>query len=413
MENLQSLLGFVAFMLLAWLLGRGRRPDWRIVIGGVALQFVLGLLLLKTPGVEQAFLLLNKAVLAIEKATTAGTSFVFGYLGGGRLPFEEKWPAAGYVLAFRALPIILVMSALSALLFHLRVLPLVVRCFSFVLRRSMGIGGALGVGASVNIFVGMVEAPVFVRPYLSQMSRSEIFALMTTGMATIAGTMLVLYAGVLGPVIPNALGNILTASIISAPAALLVSRLMEPETGEATAGEMTPAQQTRGLMDAVTRGALQGVELYIPIIALLVVLVALVSLVNQGLGFVPEILGEPVTLQRLLGWVMAPVVWLMGVPWSEAEPAGMLMGVKVVLNEFIAYLNMAGLPPETLSPRSRLIMTYAMCGFANFGSLGILIGGMGAMAPNRRDEIVALGMRSIIGGVLATCMTGCVVGILL
>ncbi|MFW5772836.1 MAG: RtcB family protein, partial [Phototrophicaceae bacterium] len=262
--------------------------------------------------------------------------------------------------------------------------------------------GALGVGASVNIFVGMVEAPVFVRPYLSQMSRSELFALMTTGVATVAGTMLVLYAGILDSVIHNALGNILTASIVSAPAAILVSRLMEPETGEATAGEVTPPHKAQGLMDAVTRGALQGVELYIPIIALLVVLVALVSLVNQGLGFVPEILGEPLTLQRMLGWAMAPVVWLMGVPWEQAQPAGMLMGVKVVLNEFIAYLNMAQLPPEILDPRTRLIMTYAMCGFANFGSLGILIGGMGAMAPDRRDEIVALGLRSIIGGVLAT-----------
>lgn len=413
MQTLQSLFGFVFFLFLAWVMSEDRkRLDFRVIIGGVGLQFILGALLLKVSFVQHAFLLLNDFVLAIEKATQAGTAFVFGYLGGSALPFKESSPGAAYILAFRALPILLVMSAISAVLFHLRVLPVIVRAFSFLLRRSMGLGGALGVGAAVNIFVGMVEAPLFVRPYLKDMSRSEIFALMTTGMATVAGTMLVLYAGVLSPVIPGALGHILTASIISAPAALLISRIMLPETGKGAAGDVTPPVQTMGLMDAVTKGTLQGIELLIPIVALLVVLVALVSLVNQGLGIAPEVLGAPLTLQRILGWLMAPVVWLMGVPWQEASSAGMLMGVKVVLNEFIAYLDLAKLPADVLSPRSKLIMVYAMCGFANFGSLGILIGGMGAMAPDRRDEIVALGMRSILAGVMATCMTGCVVGIL-
>ena len=304
------------------------------------------------------------------------------------------------------------MSALSSVLFHYRILPAIVKGFSFLLRRTMGIGGALGVGAAVNIFAGMVESPVFVRPYLKDMSRSELFALMTTGMATIAGTMLVLYASILQNLVAGSLGQILTASVISAPAAILVSRIMVPESGDGTAGEMVPPQKTLGLMDAVTKGTLQGVELFIPVLAFLVVLVALVSLVNQGLGFIPDIGGEAVTLQRLLGYVMAPVCWLIGVPWEEAHCAGMLMGTKVVLNEFIAYLDMAKLPPDALSPRSDLIMTYALCGFANLGSLGILIGGLGAMVPERRDEIVALGIRSIIGGVLATCMTGAVVGVL-
>lgn len=410
---LQSLFGFVALLAIAWLASENRRKiDKRILIAGVLLQFGLGLLLLKIPMIKGAFLHLNAVVNLIETSTKAGTSFVFGYLGGGTLPFDEPYPGAGYILAFRALPIILVMSAISAVLFHWRILPLVVKGFSLLLRRAMGIGGALGVGASVNIFVGMVEAPVFVRPYLPQMTRSEIFALMTTGMATVAGTMLVLYAGIIEPVVPGALGHILVASVLSAPAAIMVSRLMVPEDGDATAGEMTPAVDTMGTMDAVVKGTVQGVELFIPILAMLLVFVALVAMINTLLGLFPEAWGAPMTLQRILGAVIAPVVWLMGVPWSEAGTAGQLMGTKIVLNEFISYLDMAALPKGALSERSALIMTYAMCGFANMGSLGILIGGLGAMVKQRRQEIVAMGMRSVFAGVLATCLTGAVVGVI-
>ena len=413
MLAVQSLLGFFVILVLAWLCSEKRRLiEWRIVISGVLLQFVLGVLLLEMPFIKQGVLALNSVVTAIQQATMAGTSFVFGYLGGGNLPFTESYPGAAYILAFRGLPILLVMSAISAVLFHLRILPCIVKFFSKLLGKVMHIGGALGVGASVNVFVGMVEAPVFIRPYLGEMTRSEIFALMVSGMATIAGTMLVLYASILGPVVPGALGHILIASVISAPAAVLVARVMVPETGNPTAGEITPPQQTLGIMDAVTKGTLQGIELLIPVVAMLVVLVALVALVNSILGFFPEFGGQALSLQRILGLIMAPVVWLMGVPWQEAHTAGMLMGTKTVLNEFIAYMDLAKLPPEALTERTRLIMTYAMCGFANFGSLGILIGGFGAMIPERRDEIVSLGMRSIVGGTLATCMTGAVVGVL-
>ncbi len=413
MLAVQSLLGFFVILVLAWLCSEKRRLiEWRIVISGVLLQFVLGVLLLKMPFIKQGVLALNSVVTAIQQATMAGTSFVFGYLGGGNLPFTESYPGAAYILAFRGLPILLVMSAISAVLFHLRILPCIVKFFSKLLGKVMHIGGALGVGASVNVFVGMVEAPVFIRPYLGEMTRSEIFALMVSGMATIAGTMLVLYASILGPVVPGALGHILIASVISAPAAVLVARVMVPETGNPTAGEITPPQQTLGIMDAVTKGTLQGIELLIPVVAMLVVLVALVALVNSILGFFPEFGGQALSLQRILGLIMAPVVWLMGIPWQEAHTAGMLMGTKTVLNEFIAYMDLAKLPPEALTERTRLIMTYAMCGFANFGSLGILIGGFGAMIPERRDEIVSLGMRSIVGGTLATCMTGAVVGVL-
>jgi CNT family concentrative nucleoside transporter len=410
---IQSVAGLLVFAALAWLMSENRKEaSLKMAVIGIVLQLLVGLVLLKLPIFRDFFLLLNRLVLSLEEAVTAGTSFVFGYLGGGDLPFKEKFPGASFILAFRGLPLVLLMSALSALLFYWKILPLVVKAFSLALQKTMGIGGAEGVGVSVNIFVGMIEAPLFIRPYLKKMTRSEIFTIMTCGMATIAGTVMVLYASILSKVIPDVMGHILTASIISVPAAVTVAKLMVPETGELTSGELTAPEKATSAMDAVTKGTLQGVELLINIIAMLVVLVALVYLINLILGLLPQVGSKPITLQRVMGYVMAPVVWLMGVPWPEATTAGALMGTKTILNELLAYLDMSRLPPGTLSPRSLLIMTYAMCGFANPGSLGIMIGGMGTMAPDRRNEIVALGLRSIIAGTLATCMTGAVVGII-
>lgn len=411
---LQSVAGLLVLTGLAWAISEDRRGvRVKTAVAGLAVQLALAVVLLKAPYVKELFFYLTRAVQALEGATTAGTSFVFGYLGGGELPFEEKTPGSSFILAFRGLPLVLVVSALSALLFHWRVLPVIVKGFAWALSRTMGIGGATGLGAAANIFVGMVEAPLFIRPYLKEVTRGELFVIMTCGMATIAGTMMVLYASILTPVLPDAMGHILVASIISAPAAITVAMIMIPEPGrERTAGQIVPPRKTSSSMDAVTKGTMDGITLLINIIAMLVVLVALVSLVNQMLGLLPRMGGEAVTLQRLLGYVMAPVTFLMGVPWSEAVTAGSLMGMKTILNEFLAYLEMAGLPEGALSPRSELIMTYAMCGFANFGSLGIMLGGLGAMAPERRDEIVALGLKSIVSGTIATCMTGAIVGIL-
>ena len=410
---LQSVAGIVMFALIALALSENRRRiGLKTASIGIGLQFVVGLLLLKLSLFRAFFLLLNRLVLSLEESTAAGTAFVFGYLGGGPLPFDEKFPGAGFILAFRALPLVLVISALSALLFYWKVLPLVVRAFSWTLRKTMGIGGAVGLGVSANVFVGMVEAPLFIRPYLNHMTRSELFSLMTCGMATIAGTVMVLYASLLSRTIPDVMGHILTASIISVPAAITVSKIMVPETGELTSGAMTAPEKASGAIDAVTRGTLQGVTLVINIVAMLVVLVALVHLLNLILGWVPHWRGQAVTLQRILGLVMAPVTWLMGIPWEETATAGALMGTKTVLNEFIAYLDLSRLPEGSLAPRSKLILTYAMCGFANPGSLGIMIGGLGTMAPERREEIVSLGLRSIVAGTLATCMTGAVVGII-
>lgn len=412
MSYIQPIVGLSLFVGFAWLVSERRsRVPWRTVFSGLALQFLLAATLLNLPFFKELFITLNEILLSLEEATQAGTSFVFGYLGGDELPFEASENGTTFVLAFQALPLILVVSALSALLFYWRILPWVVRSISRALRKVMAIGGALGLGAAANIFVGMVEAPLFVRPYVKEMSRAELFALMVCGMATIAGTMMVLYASIVGRVIPDAMGHILTASLISAPAALLVAFIMVPPEGPGVAGETLPQPQAEGSMDAITKGTLQGVELLINIVAMLIVLVALVRLANLVLGLLPETGGEPVTLQRILGLIMAPLVWLAGIPWEQAGTAGALMGTKTVLNELLAYLDLAALPPEALDERSRLIMIYALCGFANFGSLGIMIGGLGTMVPERRREIAALGMKSIVAGTLATLMTGAVVGL--
>ena len=389
-----------------------RAVPWRIVISGVILMVVMAVLFLKVPLFKQFFFSLNDALIGLEKATQTGTSFVFGYLGGGALPFAEQPQTSSFVLAFRALPLILVVSALSSLLFYWRVLPFIVRSISTVLEKTMGVGGAVGLSTAANVFVGMVEAPLVIRPYLQQMSRGELFIVMTGGMAGIAGTMMVLYASILGPVVPEAMGHILSASLITAPAAIVIAAMMVPPAGAATAGTLDVTQETKSTMDAITRGTVDGLALLLNIVAMLIVLIALVTLANLALGLLPDIGGKMVTLQRLLGLVMAPLVWLMGIPWVEAVHAGALMGSKTILNEFIAYREMAQLPPGALSERSRVIMTYALCGFANFGSLGIMIGGLATMAPSRRDEIVSLGMRSIVSGTLATMTAGAVVGIL-
>ena len=411
---MRGLLGIAVLLLLAWAISEDRfRVPWRLVAAGVALQFALALLLLKFHPAAAAFLLLNDAVEALQKATNAGTGFVFGYLGGGPPPFAETEPANSFVFAFRALPMVLVVSALATLLFYWGVLQRVVGAFAWVLRRSLGIGGPLGLGAAVHIFVGHIEAPLLIRPYLQHMARGELFALMSCGMAGIAGTVMVLYASLLGPVIPDALGNILIAAVISTPAALAVASLMVPfRPDPAGAAQLMVDDPPVSSMDAVAKGTRDGIVFLLNITASLVVVIALVALFNSLLNLLPDIGGAPITLQRLFAYCFRPVMWLIGIPGPETAAAAALMSTKTVLNEFVAYVDLSKIAPDALGDHSRLIMTYALCGFANFGSLGILIGGMGAMVPERRREIVALGPRSILSGTLATCMSGAVVGVL-
>lgn len=409
----QGALGIVVLMGLAWALSEGRgKVSWRLVVICVGLQLVLALLLLRAPPVAEALEALNIAVLALQQATLEGTAFVFGYLGGGEPPFDVAFPENSFILAFQGLPLILIVSALSALLFYWGILPFVVRGFAWALRKTLGLGGAVGVAAAANIFVGMIEAPLLIRPYLKNMSRSELYLVMTVGMATIAGNMFVLYATILSSAVPDAAGSLLTATVMSAPAAVAVAALMVPGhlTGEAAELD-NPGGDAANSAEAVVNGTLSGITLVISVAATLIVVIALVGLVNQIIGILPDVGGEALSLQRVLGWCMAPLAWLMGIPWTEALVAGELMGTKIVLNELVAYLQLAALPDADLSPQSRLIMIYGLCGFANLGSLGILLGGLCAMVPERRSEIVALGPKTLISGNLACFLTGAMAGL--
>jgi concentrative nucleoside transporter, CNT family len=405
-------LGETALLVLAWLFSEDRwRVPWRTVIAGVALQVALAVLLLDVPPAVAVVMLANRAAHALQRATEAGTSFVFGYLGGGPLPFAETTPGASFILAFEALPLVLVISALASLLFHWGVLQRVTGVFAWLLRRWMGIGGALALGAAVHIFVGMVEAPLLVRPYLARMQRGELFALMTCGMAGVAGTVMVIYAGFLAPLVPDALGHILIASVISTPAGLAVAALMVPfGPAEVSEDRLVSDDPPVSSIDALVKGTADGIPVLVGIVATLVVTIAIVSLVNTGLGLLPHWGGEALTLQRAFAWAFRPVMWLIGIPSDEVGAASVLMGTKTVLNEFVAYLNFARLPADAFTPHTRLILTYALCGFANFGSAGIMVGGIGTMIPHRRAEVAQLGMRSIISGTLATCMSGAVAG---
>ena len=414
MLNLQSALGVVAIIAFAWAVSENRRAvSPRRIVVGIAVAFVLALLFLKVPPVTRAFASLNVAIDAVANASRAGTSFVFGYIGGGALPYELKNPGKDFVLAFTALPIVLVMSVLTTLMFYWGILPPIVKGFAFALNRTMGVGGAVGLSTAANIFVGHVEAPLFIRPYLAQLSRSELFVVMTGGMAGIAGTVLVLYAQFLRNAVPEAAGHLVIASVLGAPIAVMIGQIMVPDEKDTRTNSLEIEEAVaESTMDAIAKGATMGMTLLLNMIAMLIVFVALVALVNQMLGALPLIGGDPVSLERMLGFVMAPVCWLIGIPWEQAVHAGTLMGIKTVLNELIAYLQMSRLPPDALDPRSRLIMLYALCGFANFGSVGIMIAGLTTMAPERRSDVISLGMKSIVSGTLSTLLMGAIVGVL-
>ena len=415
MQQMQSAFGMAALLTIAWIISENRRAvSLRQAVSGLAVTFATAVLFLKVPGATAVFYAINRGVAAIAEATRAGTAFVFGYIGGGPLPFELKVPGAEFSLAFQALPVVLLISVLTSLLFHWRILPPIVRALSWVLERTLGVGGAVGLSAAANIFLGMIEAPLFIRPYLVNLTRAELFIVMTAGMACIAGTVLVIYATLLAPIIPNAPAHLVVASVLDAPAAILIATIMipGPAGGRTGAVLVDPRKAASSSMDAIVQGAITGLELLLNITVMLIVLVALVHLANSILSLLPAVAGAPISLQRSLGLLMAPICWLMGIPWQEAATAGSLMGIKTVLNEFIAYVELTKLPPEALEPRSRLIMLYAMCGFANFGSLGIMIGGLGAMVPERRADVIALGLKAIISGTLATCLIGSIVGVL-
>ena len=413
----QALFGIGAFVVIAIVFSEPRTlPGWRLLVAGLGLQFLFAFAVFNLNFLQQILSLINSGVNAVVKATESGTLFVFGYLGGDPLnvdyPFSISEPGATLILAFRILPLILMFTVLSAILWHYRVLPTVIKGFSLVLRKSLKVSGSVGFSSAANIFIGMVESPALIRPYISVLTRSELFVVMSCGMATIAGSVMVFYSIILQGTLDDPLGHIITASVISAPAAIMIALIMVPEQAATVSEEVELSVEYTSLMDAITKGAYDGVRLMVSVGAMLLVLVALVALLNSFFSLVPFPGEDPLTLQRLFGYMFAPLTWLMGIPWSEAQLAGALMGTKTVLNELLAFLALAELPGGSLSEKSTVIMTYALCGFANFGSLGIMIAGLTGMCPGRATEIVELAPKSLISGTLATCMTGAIAGLL-
>jgi CNT family concentrative nucleoside transporter len=407
----QALLGIVAFVALALPFSSSVRSiRWKIVIAAIALQFAICFVLLRVPPVAEALQYLNVAVAALSEATKAGTSFVFGYLGGATPPFAVSNPGGLTTFAFTVIPIIIVVSALSAVLWYWRVLPIVIRGIAWVFEKTLDTRGPAGFAVTANVFVGQVEAPLLVRPYLERMTRYELLLLMTAGMAMIAGSMMVVYSAMLAGHFEGMLSQLLTKSLMSIPASILFAYVMLPdETHSAEHAE--PGRIYTSTMDAITRGTTDGLHIWLNVIAILIVLIAFVALVNMGVKELPAVAGAPLSLERVVGWLFAPLAWLMGIPWSEATSAGSLIGIKTVLNEFIAYLQLAEMSPAEMSDRTRLIVIYALCGFANFSSMGIQIGGIAAMAPTRRADLNELAFRSLVGATLASLMTGAIVGI--
>ncbi len=409
---LQAVGGIVVFTAIAMLFSSNwRRISWRLVAGAIALQFLICALLWNVPPLKEGLNYVNRAVEALGAATLQGTSFVYGYLGGGGTPFTITNPAAMTTFAFQVLPLVIVMSALAALLWYWRVLPVVIRGIAWVFERALGTRGPAGLAATANIFLGQIEAPLLVKPYLLRMTRYELLLIMTAGMSTIAGSVMVIYSAMLGAAFEGVLGQLITKSIMSVPAAVLFAHVMLPEDNDSQQALQPPPRIYDSAMDSITRGTADGLNIYLNILAILIVLIAFVALANGAIGLLPDVAGTPLTLERIAAWIFAPIAWLMGIPWSEALTAGSLLGIKSVLNEFIAFLELADLPAEALSERSRLITIYGICGFANLSSIGIQISGIGAMVPERRKDLAELAVRAFVAATLASCMTGCVVGI--
>ena len=413
--RMQSAAGLVAFVLIAWACSE-RKLQFPLfsAFWTIAAQILIAGLLLYTPGARDALAFLNVVVAALQEATQAGTSFVFGHLGGGAAPFEVTDEGAMFNFAFGALPLVIFFSGLSALLWHVGLLKLFVRGLAFLLTRVFNVGGAVGLAAAANTFLGQTEAPLLIRAFLAKLSRSELFIVITGGFATVAGSVMVLYATLLEPQQPSVLGHIIVASLISVPAAILMAQIMIPaDRGEVpTRADAADDFKYASAMDAFMRGVTDGLGLYLNIIASLIAFTAFAALVNIMLGGFPDFLGEPLTLERILGWIFGPLMWLAGVPWSEAFDAGSLMGIKTAVNEVVAYVALAQTPDGVFSERTILILIYAMCGFANFASLGIVIGGLTALCPERRQDVIALAPRALVAGTLATLMTGSVIGLI-
>ena len=411
---LQISIGALVLILLGVIFSNNiKNINIKYLINAIILQFLIAALLTKVPFITSMFESISHGVLALKDATDQGTGFVFGYLADGTpKPFEVTNPASANIFIFSGLMLILVVCVLAAILWHWKVLPIIIKFIAMFFKKPLNVGGPVGLSATANIIFGQVEAPLLVRPYLGQMTRHELLVLMTVGMSTISGGVMVVYTTMLTSLYgPTLIGHFLTASLISVPAAIMYANIMMPsnqKTEDQSAIE--ESQLYRSTMDALTRGTQDGLQIVLSVAAILVVLISLVALVNYSLEVLPMVAGEPLSLQRIAGWIFSPIAWCMGIPWAEAQLGGSLLGVKTILNEFVAYVDLAAIDASDLSERSRLIMLYALCGFANLSSVGILLSGMGAMAPERKDDLIAVSGKALIAATLASCFTGLVVG---
>jgi len=430
--NAQSLIGVVFVLGLCWVLSENRkRFPLMLAIGSLVIQVGLVLLLFGLPRLEWAQNVYNplywlsmgvqgglhaasSAVEGLGTATRAGTSFVFGFLAGGDQPFAVTGPGGVFIFAFQVMPVILVVCALSALLWHWRILKWITQGFGFVFQKTLGLRGPIGLATAATIFMGQVEGPIFIRAYLDKLSRSELFMLISVGMACVSGSTMVAYATILKNVLPDAAAHVLTASIISAPAGVLLARILIPADPAESKDGLMEAEDKRydSSVDALIKGTSDGLTIVLNVGATLIVFVALIAMVDLILAAMPTLWGAPMSIERGLGAAFAPLAYALGLPWNEAPAGGLLLGTKLVLTEFTAFIKMSELPAEALSERSRMIMTYALCGFANIASVGINVAGYSVLVPTRRGEVMGMVWKAMLAGFLATCLTASLVGLM-
>jgi CNT family concentrative nucleoside transporter len=414
-ENAQSLVGVASVLAICWALSenRGRFP-WKLTIGAIVVQAVLVLALFGVPAIRAGLAGVGRGVDGLSNATQAGVAFVFGFLAGTPdQPYSLTNPGAMFVFAFRVLPVILVVCALAALLWHWRILKWITQGFGVVFEKTMGLRGPPALATAATVFMGQVEGPIFIRSYLPSLTRSELFMLIAVGMSCVSGSTMVAYATILKDVLPNAAAHVLTASIISAPAGVLLARILVPRMAEAETSDQLPTAEDKvyeSSVDALIKGTSDGLAIVLNVAATLIVFVAIVAMLNGILGMFPNIGGAPPSVERGLGVIFAPLAWALGIRWADAPTAGSLLGVKLVLTEFTAFIRLGHIPTGAIDERTRVIMTYALCGFANIASVGINVAGYSVLVPERRAEIMGMVWKAMMCGFLATCLTASVVG---
>jgi len=414
-DNGRSLFGIVFILGCAWLISSGRtRVPYRAVATALGIQASIGILIFSIPGLRESLANLTQGIAALQEATLQGTQFAFGYLAGGPAPFEATSPDNGFILAFQVLPVIIVISTLAAVFWHWGILELICRGLGYVFKRILGLSGPASLGAAASVFLGMVEAPMVIRPYLARLPKADILLVMSAAMATVAGTMMAVYIALLLPKIPEAGAHIIAASFMSAPGAIAIARILEPPSeADRSFDEQKLPKFYQSTMDAFLRGVQDGLSVFLNVIAMVIVAVALIALIDMGLAaYAPEIGGAALTTGRILGWIFSPVMFAIGIPWADSAEAGQLLGTKLMLNEFLAFLDLSALSEDAIAPRTRLIMIYVLCGFANFGALAIMIGGLSAMCPDRRQDFLDLGLKGMAGGFLANILSGAIIGVL-